>query len=733
MSANPDRLYDLLPVVYRLRDADRGYPLRGLLQVISEQVNLVEADIAQLYENWFIETCRDWVIPYVGDLIGYMPVHEAGEPGDVATPAGEARNRILIPRREVANTIRYRRRKGAVALLEELALAVARWPSRAVEFYRLLGLAQNINYLHLDRGGTADLRDGDALDRLDGAFDELAHTVDVRRVDSNQAMGRYSIPSVGVFVCRLKAYSVAMTLAHPFEERPHECYFFSALGNNTQLFTNPRAIAARPLSELDLPLPIRRRPFEESQNAKSYAYYGTSRSLRIWFGSDRKLVTPDQIVAADLTDWLYRPAPQTTKVAVDPVLGRIAFPARSRQFPPQSLRDGVWVSYYYGFNADIGGGEYARPIMQPAAVKLYLVGENEAFTNLIDALSQWQKDQPAHAVIEMTESGLSREREPVNIILQEKQSLQIRAAKQKRAVIHLADNLTVSGKAGSTLVLDGLLIAGHGVEIEGPEPNGGENPAGDLCSLTIRHSTLVPGWELHSHCAPKYTEPSLQLFNTRARVIIEHSIVGSIQVQADEVQRDPMRVEISDSIVDATDRDGIALHGENPLSRCAYATLTIARSTIIGELCVHAIELAENSIFYGTICAERRQRGCMRFCYVTPDSRTPRRYECQPDLVDNAVADKFRQSKTMSAQERDALQQGERLRVEPEFNSMSYGMPTYCQLADACADEIKRGADDEAEMGVFHDLFQPQRVANLRTRLDEYTPAGMDSGIIYAT
>ena len=61
-----------------------------------------------------------------------------------------------------------------------------------------------------------------------------------------------------------------------------------------------------------------------------------------------------------------------------------------------------------------------------------------------------------------------------------------------------------------------------------------------------------------------------------------------------------------------------------------------------------------------------------------------------------------------------------------------YGTPTYCQLADSCADEIKRGTDDESEMGVFHDLFQPQRAANLRARLDEYTPAGMDAGIIYA-
>jgi hypothetical protein len=73
------------------------------------------------------------------------------------------------------------------------------------------------------------------------------------------------------------------------------------------------------------------------------------------------------------------------------------------------------------------------------------------------------------------------------------------------------------------------------------------------------------------------------------------------------------------------------------------------------------------------------------------------------------------------------------LRVEPEFNSTRYGTPTYCQLADTCAEEITRGADDESEVGAFHDLYQPQRADNLRARLEEFTPAGMDAGIINAT
>jgi hypothetical protein len=728
MKPNPDRLYELMPVVYRLRDADRGYPLRALLQVISEQVNLVEADISQLYENWFIETCQEWAVPYIGSLIGYTPLVDVSLLGNVAKARGRAQESLLIPRREVANTISFRRRKGTLSLLEDLSRGVGGWPAHAVEFYRLLGVTQNINYLHLDRGQTVDVRDGDALDNLGGPFDEVAHTVDVRRISSHRARGTMNIPEVGVFVWRLRSYPVTMAPAYCFEEESPNCYLFSVLGNDTPLYTNPqttsRSLGYR-ANELNHPTPIRRRSLEsleisevqETTTSGVPFFYGDGKSFEIWLGSPRQKIRPDQIVAADLTDWTYRPLPDT--VAVDPELGRIAFP------PGQLRKQGLWVSYRYAFSADIGGGEYDRPLSQPLGSTIYLVGEQESFTRINDALAQWQTDKPDHAVIEINDSGAYVEQ--INISLQARQTLQIRAANRKRPVIRLLDwqtaqpdDLTISGAAGSWCTLDGLLITGRGVQIEG-----------DIAGVTIRHCTLVPGWGLQCDCGPKRpAEPSVELVNAPSCISIEHSIVGGIQVNRDEAEEDPGMIRISDSIVDATDPSRIALGA--PESLCAYAILTITRSTVFGQLQTHEIDLAENSIFMGSILACRRQRGCMRFCYVPPGSRTPRRYECQPDLVDQAVAALF-QKGDLTASERDTLRQNERLRVEPEFNSTRYGTPTYCQLADACACEIKRGADDESEMGVFHDLYQPLREANLRTRLAEFSPAGMDGGIIFAS
>ncbi len=129
-----------------MRDADQGYPLKALLRVIAEQVNVVEDDIARLYENWFIETADDWAVPYIGDLVGYRPVADGGVPPDGTSCDISP---VLVPRREIANLIRYRRRKGTLALLELLANDVAGWPARAVEFFKLLGWNQNIDHLHL--------------------------------------------------------------------------------------------------------------------------------------------------------------------------------------------------------------------------------------------------------------------------------------------------------------------------------------------------------------------------------------------------------------------------------------------------------------------------------------------------------------------------------------------------------------------------------------------------------
>ena len=97
-----DSLFNLLPAVYRIRDAEQDYPLRALLRIIASQVRIIKEDIDRLWDNFFIETCDEWVVPYIGDLIGNNPLHDIEQPN----------------RTDVAKTIYYRRRKGTLPMLE---------------------------------------------------------------------------------------------------------------------------------------------------------------------------------------------------------------------------------------------------------------------------------------------------------------------------------------------------------------------------------------------------------------------------------------------------------------------------------------------------------------------------------------------------------------------------------------------------------------------------------------
>ncbi len=747
--ARIDRLNQLLPVIYRMRDAEQGYPLQALLRVIAEQVHVVEEDIAGLYDNWFIETCEDWAVPYIADLIGYTPVLEAGTGRTASTSGSPALGRMLVPRREVANTIRYRRRKGTIALLELLAADVSGWPSRAVEFFKRLGWTQHLDHLHLARARTADLRQVADLDLLDGPFDRLAHTVNVRRISAPVDVGRYNIPSIGLFVWRVGVFPVTGAPAHCAEQAGPHCYTFSVLGQDTPLFirAEPERGPAQIARELNLPGPIRRLAFERNVEQ----YYGADKSLAIWTDGWEQYdpaapVPPQAIIAADLSGWRYVPPPG--RIAVDPVLGRFAFP--QTHFP----KKGVRVLYHYAFSAPMGGGEYPRvirnpsprPIQEPAAVAdraaerdasqpvYYRVGRGQPFHRLGDALRQWSADRPWDAVIELADSAVFVD--PLNITLDENRTLQIRAANRARPVIRLLDwqtdlpdALRVAMAAGSRFTLDGVIVTGRPLNITGPyrDPKPQATPSTCGSEVVIRHCTLVPGWALRGDCEPmRPAEPSLEVVNLRARVRIEHSIVGSIAIHEDEVRIDPIELHISDSIVDATSAQREAIGA--PGYAVAHAVLSIERSTVFGIVDVHAIALASDSIFTSCLNVARRQLGCMRFCYVPPQCRTPRRYRCQPDLVEIAVRDSI-----TDATERAAMIAAERARVQPQFTSVRYGTSGYAQLALTGADEIRRGAEDESEMGVFHDLFQPQRHANLLARLQEFTPAGMHVGILYAT
>jgi hypothetical protein len=202
--------------------ASRG-PLQSLLMLIEEQIDLISENLAQFYDNEFIETCAPWVIPYIGDLIGYQAVN-----GIAAS--------VASPRAEVAHTISFRRRKGTLLVMEQLARDVTGWGAHAVEFFEVLATTQYTNHIRPHNHYTASLRNWRNETYRKSGFDRVPHRPDVRRIGTGR--GRYNIQNIGMFLWSLTTYSLTDVRAFPVPGAA-DCYRFSPLGNDAPLFNDP--------------------------------------------------------------------------------------------------------------------------------------------------------------------------------------------------------------------------------------------------------------------------------------------------------------------------------------------------------------------------------------------------------------------------------------------------------------------------------------------------------------
>jgi hypothetical protein len=137
------------------------------------------------------------------------------------------------------------------------------------------------------------------------------------------------------------------------------------------------------------------------------------------------------------------------------------------------------------------------------------------------------------------------------------------------------------------------------------------------------------------------------------------------------------------------------------------AALEAEGATILGRVRVgHAS--ATDCIFDDLLDVARRQRGCIRFSHVTPGSRTPRRYRCQPDLARAA----------------DPADPAVEARLKPGYEADRLTHPGFARLSPQAAEALRTGSEAGAEMGAHRGLLAPQRLANLYLALDEYLPLG---------
>lgn len=702
-----EELYRLLPSVYRVRDVEQGGGLRELVDVIAAQVNVLAESLEQMYDDEFIETCAPWAAAYIGDLIGYRTLH-----GVVP--------QVASPRAEVANTIRFRRRKGTVSVLEQLAADVTGWPAHAVEFFELLVTTQYINHVRHHAAATTDLR-GEARLELSGtfqagAFDTFAHTAEMRRIPSRA--GRYNIPNVGIFLWRVQAIRLVRVPLVDVDGTGLR-FRFDALGTDKPLFNARRTEQeiAHLAEPLDVPVPLLRR-FTKSHLAKLYGA-GRSLLLEVETGADVAPIARDDVRICNLSDdpaapgtWAHVPQAGDTHVAVDPVLGRVAFAEA-----PSSDETRL-ATFHYGSALSVGGGGYDRAKSLETMATVLQVSGGDALGPPLTSVAgggavQILDNRTYAAPASITATTPAADAADRRLVL--------RSANRTRPLLSRADQFKLAMEPDTTVVLNGLVLAGGPLVIEG-------SADAETRRLVLRHCTLVPGITRDPDGEPHSVgRASLIVLHPFAEVTLDHCILGPV------VAVEGAEVTANDSVFDASAEDKVAFCGRAPAGGGGLLTVstpadretgdgleegghvTLEACTVLGK--VHAQRLdVSNSLLLARLAeggdpwpapvwAERRQVGCIRFSFVPPGSRTPRRFQC-------VGADPAHR---------------------PFHTSLRYGDPGYMQLRRSTHRAVRSGASDESEMGVTHELYGPQRETNLRVRLDEYLRYGLEAGFFYAT
>jgi hypothetical protein len=723
------KLWALLPAVYRNMDVaalDVTGPLQELMNRIGAQVAVLRRGIDRLGENQSIETCDDWAIPYIGDLVATRLVSCLDAPSQ---------------RRQVAKTIYYRRRAGTLGLLEELVTDIASRDARAVEFFRRLGRTRHqfdpaignayeidadpwtgkTNYLpgqivvnganayvvaiggvsaasggptggrngtadgtvtwnfydtagalaptviqglagvnsRTPLGGFADLRSTPAAAFTDTAFDEFAHTADLRA--GAQHFGRENISHLGMFVWWLHTY--AISAATPCAGKlaagqTSPCYTFDPSGRQIPLYAPTTRTAGGYGDDWVSPDPWQ---LPLAISAPLYNAY------------------PDRFYGEAFSIGLDGDALLRTGFKIHPEIGQFSFTGA----PPQGA---LQSNYVFGLMSTAGAGAFpftaVRDVVLPTSTVKVVVD-----TDLANALNNITGDVTIAFQNSITFTGTSGVW-PVGA-----KTVALSAISGQRPLVRWpagGGSWTFNG-AGGNLILQGFWLQGANITL-----------TGDFASVTLQLMTLDPGTSgqgaLYGTAVDGLSLAPTQLIIQASvqTLTLERCITGSILTQNKGIVE---TLTASDSIIQAIPTGATVYALSNQLGE-----ISLARCTVMGANTVHQLD-ASDCILDGVTMVEDLQHGCVRFSALALGSQVHQPYRCVT-IPPNA----------------------------PIYYSRRFGDPNYArlsrlvdaQIVDAkTGDTILGGADNGAEMGAWQSEGVTLKRQGLVFKFQEFAPLGV--------
>jgi len=757
-------LYERLPEIYRIRDTEQKPPgqLQAFVGVMDQVQSGIRDNIEALYYDHFIETCADWVIPYLADLLG--TTHLSGDAWTL--------------RADVARTIHHRRRKGTLGGIESLTFTLSGWAVHVVEMRERLLWSQHLNHQRPDaggkppltfgknisgaiRGGVVTLRDPALLSLVDSPFDPFAHVVDLKPpLHGRQG---FNLPNLAIFLWRLEDYTVPVSppVFRSIEDLtpvPAGDASFSVrfdlhqMGEPMVLFNTHRFTAdddPPALTHIDaVPGPIPRARLTTNTPAgrpQSYIEVSPYSVTPPAIPDSVGLVLHIPLAPFTTTNWKFRganlcawetglnPPLREYEIVVDPDRGRVVFGVTDKVNEAEPLRDKLFVSATYGFSGPTG----ANPVPREALPGSWLeevpvvmnVNYHTSSTGLRDALANLNTPNPP-LIIEIQDSmvhdldlslvtGVGDELGKK--VLRLGRSVWIRAASGQRPVIRLIRPLAfrpddVTGPNADlmdslTVKLEGLYITRHSTF------NGTASliERAALNKLIVSECTLDPGGYIALNGTHQPIRNAMKLgndygfpagpeqtaFDQKPEIVIERSICGPLLIDTDYA------LSLTDSIVDA----GSGLEATTPAFAVCAATgnplnewgpdLIVAGLTCFGKMRVETAT-GQGGIWIHKFEVHDNQKGCIKFSYFSGNNdRLPQNHGC----VFGTQA---------------------RLSFVSEF----FGQAGYAQLDLNSDSRILGHGPGYDEMGVFGYLLNTHKWKNINIRYREFMPVSVKPVLI---
>jgi hypothetical protein len=666
----------LPPAVRAAPDEPGGQPLLldALLAAVDRQRALLEADIDQLWDDFFIESCAEWAIPYIAALVG------------LSSDAGRA---------EVATAVALRRRKGTPAALEELAEVLTGWTARAVEGWQVTLWAQRIGHPPPPRAAAIDLRDR-SRHRLGTPFEPAHRSVTPSR--------RYSPRAATALLWPWQLRSYHFVQARSLGDRR---YALHPLDVEAPLYVRPAprgpaGDAPRTRSELDVPVRATYRVLE----ALGAIHYGTRWRL----AAEHPLLAPGATapplialsagnVPVPASSLRFGSVPSGSPAPDPPAADEVVVDlARARVLVGTSFDQGIRATFHRPVSGRLGALAGDAPADLAARVVVNVDRDAPLSATVVRTIEAAfaRAEQLCQADPELRAEDSVPGRPDVEIRLATSDRLpapppQTFTPKLPRWRMVAPALLTPALDGALSLDLDGACVTLEGFYLRG-ELELGANMAGvELVNLTMNplagRSVLVSAqaWEL--------------------ALSARRCLLGPIRADLGAL---PIR--LTDCVVDGR---GLALTGcgdPGPApaavaalaARDRFAPAFVAEGvTFAGRVSAETAD-AIDCVFAAGVEVVRQSEGCLRHCYIGPEALPhPTTYRCLTQPAPRFVSERFEAGGYYA------------LELETEHPLLS-------------------AASDGGEIGAYHHARRAAGMDRLRRHIDEYVPLGLRAEVAQA-